>query len=71
MNIDFSEEAPDIVFANEFPVSWKLLSLTFGANKPKTPRQWLAALWGFDIFVHEIPFMKSIVLANVIVWLIF
>ena len=71
MYTDFSEEAPDIFFANRFPVSWKLLSLSLGNSKPKTLRQWLTVLWGFDIFIQEIPFMKSIVLANIIVWLVF
>ena len=72
MNTDFSEEAPEFVLANEFSHSWKLLSLSLGNMKPKTLREWLAALWGLDIFIEDkIPFMKSLVLANIIVWLIF
>jgi hypothetical protein len=30
----------------------------------------LKTIWGYDIFLNGVPFLKSIVLANVIVWII-
>ena len=55
-----------------FPDNFQLMSLNLTNMAPKTPRQWFTLLWGYDIFIQgKIPFMKSIVLANVIVWLVF
>ena len=64
------KEIPNYSFS-DFPDSFQLLSLQL-TLEPKTPRQWFTALWGYDIFIQEkIPFMKSLVLANIIVWLVF
>ena len=42
-------------------INWKGLIREIG---------WLKTLWGYDIFLGNVPFLKSLVLANVIVWLI-
>ena len=31
---------------------------------------WLKVLWGYDIFMNGVPMMKSIMLANVITWIV-
>ncbi len=55
-----------------FPDSFQLMSLNLTNMTPKTPRQWFTLLWGYDIFIQgKIPFLKSLVLANIIVWLVF
>lgn len=48
---------------------WKLLRLDFTSEAVRE-HGWLDVLWGFDIFLGEIPFMKSLILANIIVWVI-
>ena len=55
-----------------FPDSFQLVSLNLKNMDPRTPRQWFTLLWGYDIFIQgKIPFLKSLVLANIIVWLVF
>ena len=29
---------------------------------------WLKTIWGYDIFLNKVPLLKSLVMANVIVW---
>lgn len=48
---------------------FKLIQLR-STQKPKGFIEWFYLIWGFDIFFHKVPFLKSIVLANIIVWLI-
>lgn len=45
---------------------WKAIALL-----PPTPRgfcEWCWAIWGWDIFFGPVPFLKTIVAANVVVW---
>ena len=53
-----------------YPRGWKLLRLNL-LDKPKGVVQLLRLIWGFDIFILEVPFLKSLCLANLIVWIIF
>ena len=39
-------------------------------NFPKGLSERLHFIWGFDIWLHNIPFLKSIILINIIVWII-
>lgn len=48
---------------------WKTMQLTI-TRRPSDISEWLWLAWGYDIFLHEIPFLKSLVLANVLVWLL-
>ena len=68
---DLLEREKNTVISS-FPDSFQLVSLNLKNMAPKTPRQWFTLLWGYDIFIQEkIPFLKSLILANVIVWLVF
>ncbi len=49
---------------------WKTMQLKL-ARRPSGLSEWLWLAWGFDIFLHEIPVLKTIVAANVLVWLLF
>ncbi len=65
-------EKEENTFISSFPDSFQLVSLNLKNMVPRTPRQWFTLLWGYDIFIQgKIPFLKSLVLANVIVWLVF
>ncbi len=58
--------------SGDFPDSFQMVSFNLTNMTPKTLRQWFTLLWGYDIFIQgKIPFLKSLVLANVIVWLVF
>lgn len=59
-NIDF----------NAYCNGWKLITLHPG-SKPKGIKQWLNFIWGFDIFIYKIPFMKTLILTNIIIWWLF
>lgn len=48
---------------------WKAMQLTL-TRRPVDISEWLWAVWGLDIFLYNIPVLKSIVLANVLIWLI-
>ena len=56
---------------NPYYNGWELISLHATSSKPKGVKQWLNFIWGFDIFIYKIPFMKTLILANIIVWLLF
>jgi hypothetical protein len=55
---------------NPYHNGWKLIALHPG-SKPKGVKQWLNFIWGFDIFIYKIPFMKILILANIIIWWLF
>ncbi len=47
-----------------------VLKLNYTKNGPKTLIDWFKVIWDYDIFIQDkIPFMKSVVLANIIIWL--
>ncbi len=52
---------------NQYPKGWKLLELKV---KPKGFKQWVNVIYGLDIFINKVPFLKMIVLANIIYWII-
>jgi len=54
-------------FYDGFYNGWKLIEL-HPSSKPKGVKQWLNFIWGFDIFIYKIPFMKTLILANIIIW---
>ena len=57
---------------NQFPKGWKALCFEFDAStKPKGFTQWRHALWGWDIWYDSFPVMKSLILANILIWGIF
>ncbi len=53
---------------NDYPKGWKAFELRLG--RPKGVKQWLNAIWGLDIFIHKVPFLKVIALCHVIYWLL-
>ena len=53
-----------------FPKGWRLMQLAL-QERPKGIRQWITTLWGFDIFLWSVPFLKTVLAANVLVWIIF
>jgi len=53
-----------------YPKGWRALQLSPG-ERPKGARQWINFLWGFDIFFRNLPFLKIILTANILVWIIF
>jgi hypothetical protein len=36
------------------------------SGRPKTLRGWKNLIWGFDIFIGNVPFMKSLLLGNLL-----
>ena len=51
---------------------WKVIAISVSAREHHpSPKEWLYILWGLDIFINGVPFLKTIVAANVLVWLIF
>jgi hypothetical protein len=63
-------EAFKIKRVNNFPRGWKALQFKFH-EKPEGFSQWLNALWGWDIWYYSFPVVKSLLLCNVLIWLIF
>jgi len=51
-----------------YPKGWKALSF-FQPDKPMG-MEWFHFLWGWDIFYGEFPLLKSLVLANALVWVV-
>lgn len=45
---------------------YKTLELKF--SHPRQLKEWIYAIWGMDIFFGPVPFLKTIVLANLLVW---
>lgn len=65
-------DAPNITFRYQPPYhrSWRLMELRM-TDRPRGPRQWMILLWGFDIFFGPVPFLKTIVAADVLAaWLV-
>ena len=52
-----------------YPKGWKALALTVG-QKPKGFYQWFNFLWGWDMFFWKIPFGKTLVAINILIWII-
>jgi hypothetical protein len=48
---------------------WRLMQIST-MDHPKNLAEWRRFLWGYDIFCGSVPFLKSLVAANVIVWLL-
>jgi len=72
MSKEKQEEENDLISltGDIYYSGWKLMSL-HPTSKPKGVKQWLNFIWGFDIFIYKIPFMKTLILANIIIWLLF
>ena len=50
---------------------WRVMELTLTVKQWRPSLiEWLWIAWGFDIFICNVPLFKSLVAANVIVWLI-
>ena len=54
----------------EFNKHWKIMSMR-APDMPKALGEKFWWFWGFDIFIGRVPFLKTIVLANILVWIIF
>lgn len=64
-----ADETRATVIARPFRPGWKLMQI-FQPARPKGFKEWVRFLWGFDIFVGPVPFLKMIVGANAVVWLL-
>jgi len=62
------ETTESYVYFDPYPKGWKVLQLKL--EKPKGLRQWINALWGLDVFIHKVPLLKTIILSNIIVWIL-
>jgi len=51
--------------------SYRLMQLSFIDFRSVSLKGKNSYLWGFDIWVGNIPFLKTLTLCNVLVWLIF
>ena len=47
--------------------SFKAVEIKF-ASDGKIP--WWKIIWGMDIFIQGVPMLKSIVISNIIIWVI-
>lgn len=52
-----------------FPKGWKALYFSL-PQRPKGTRQWVNFLWGWDIFYGRFPLIKSLLAANILVWVV-
>lgn len=57
----------EMTIYNAYTRSWKALQFSM-VDKPRHIKEWLYAFWGFDIFFGRFPFLKIIILSNIIVW---
>lgn len=53
-----------------YHAKWRALDFTIDV-RPKGLREWLNLIYGWDIFFNGVPFLKTLILANILVWLIF
>lgn len=66
MKVD--EETGFYAVCNPYPKGWKAFAMKLGT--PKGLSQWINAIWGLDIFIHKVPFLKTTVLVNILVWIL-
>lgn len=52
-----------------FPKGYKHFELRM-YERPEGFRQWRNFLWGFDLWFGPVPVVKTVILANVIVWMV-
>ena len=52
------------------PVQFRAIQITFDFEPIIREIGWMKTIWGYDIFLNKVPLLKSLVLANVIMWLI-
>lgn len=57
------------LFNGNFPKGFRVIDIRLTAT-PKGVKQWFNAIYGLDIFIHKVPFLKVIVLANIIYWIL-
>ena len=63
----------DPQFDAQEPVDFRAISIRFDFGSILSVRGWksrLNVVWGYDIFLNGVPLLKSLVLANVIVWVV-
>lgn len=58
-----------VVTSNLYPKGWKALQFSIW-ERPKGLHQWIHFLWGWDIFYGSFPLIKSLLAANILVWII-
>ena len=49
---------------------WRAITIVLGKPQEKIGRNWFHKLWGADVWVNDIPILKTLVLANIIVWIL-
>ena len=47
---------------------WRAINIITGKPPEGIGRNWFRRLWGADIWINNIPVVKTIVLANITVW---
>lgn len=57
------------IHIDPYPKGWKLFQMGI-FNKPKNITQTLRLIWGFDLFLYKIPFLKTTLLLNILVWIL-
>lgn len=60
----------DLTISPTFPRGWKALQFSL-TERPKGMSEWFNALWGWDIWYYNFPLLKTLILCNVLVWLLF
>ncbi len=48
---------------------FRLMQLTLG-KRPMTRRGWINLIMGFDIWLGPLPFLRTVVIANLIMWVL-
>ena len=62
------QEVPPFITNIQTPKGWKMLSMDLH-NRPKTFKEWRRVIWGYDIFLEGFPFLKILLLANILMWI--
>ena len=50
--------------------TFRAILITFDFKSIIREIGWLKTIWGYDIFMNGVPLLKTLVLANVIAWVI-
>lgn len=55
-------------YAGAYPPGWKAIQLQPG-TWPQGWKEWVRVFWGLDIWILGIPFMRTILAINLVLWL--
>lgn len=64
-----TEEPPQYTLSQPHWFQYKAVQIHIGgdhSSRPQGVRQWVVCLWNADVFVNEVPFLKTVALASLV-----